>query len=334
MAGLQKKDEQIVRRASRKQEQEEHSSAWKVAFADFCLALMCLFLVLWVMAARNQERAEEKMRAAGGATVREGNGHLDILSGGPRGSLISREPVPSRGDTMSARMAAALNGDVATPDPGQAPRLSKSRYESPGDLRELSDVLEKLATEAGLEGNLRAVITPYGLRVLLHDTNKEGMFERGSALPTERFRMLLRKIGPLFARIENQLLIVGHTDSLQYANGGGSVSSNWKLSTDRAMAARSNLLAGGMSPSSILQVVGMADRAPMDVNEPRADVNRRIELMVLTSGQAKAISAMFGIPRNVEPLTADVDSAVPDISALSALRARLGLAKNSAAAGR
>jgi chemotaxis protein MotB len=64
------------------------------------------------------------------------------------------------------------------------------------------------------------VITPYGLRVMLHDTDRQGMFVRGSAVPTDRFRKLLRKMGPLFAQMENQMLIVGHTDSLQYADTG------------------------------------------------------------------------------------------------------------------
>jgi chemotaxis protein MotB len=40
----------IVKRVSRKGHDEAHGGAWKVAFADFMLALMCLFLVLWVLA--------------------------------------------------------------------------------------------------------------------------------------------------------------------------------------------------------------------------------------------------------------------------------------------
>lgn len=325
MAGMQNKhDEAIVKRSSRKHDHDEHSSAWKVAFADFCLALMCLFLIMWVMAASKAEQAEQVLRSGGGSSILEGNSQMDVLSGGPRGSLIPREPVPSRGETLSPRMAAALNGDIGTTEAGREPKLSKTRYESPSDLRELSEVLEQLATEAGLEGNLHTVITPYGLRILLHDTRKEGVFVRGSAAPSERFRGLLRKIGPLFSRIENQLLIVGHTDSLQYVS---SASSNWQLSSERAMAARNYLLSGGMSPEAILQVVGMADRAPIDAKDPKADVNRRIELVVMPSGQARVIASMFGEPRNVQPLTDEIDTALPDAGALTALRAQLRLIK-------
>ena len=38
----------------------------EVAFADFVLALMCLFLVLWVLAARDQENLQQLLTAGGG----------------------------------------------------------------------------------------------------------------------------------------------------------------------------------------------------------------------------------------------------------------------------
>ena len=65
----EKKHETVVRRSSRKHDDESHGGAWKVAFADFSLALMCLFLVLWVMAARTQERARHNFHQIGFAPV-------------------------------------------------------------------------------------------------------------------------------------------------------------------------------------------------------------------------------------------------------------------------
>jgi chemotaxis protein MotB len=76
------------------------------------------------------------------------------------------------------------------------PRQTKVSYQSPEDLLALSRALDKLSAEAGLSSNLQSVITPYGLRVMLHDTDRQGMFVRGSAVPTDRFRKLLRQMGP------------------------------------------------------------------------------------------------------------------------------------------
>lgn len=311
--------EAVIKRVSRRHDDEGHGGAWKVAFADFCLALMCLFLVMWVLAARNQERAEEVMRAVGGQQMDEGRGVMPESMGGPRGSLISREPLPRDPD------AQPRSDDRQDKIPTR-----KVRYETAADLAELAQVLQRLSEDAGLGGNLQSVITPQGLRVMVHDTEQQGMFLRGSAAPSERFRRLLRDMGPLFARIDNQMLIVGHTDAVQYAGMDNAAFSNWALSTNRAMAARAQLLAGGMPTASILQVVGMADRAPLDTQDPKAGVNRRIELLILTTAQARNISAMFGMPTQVTALTDGVDAVAPDAATLRTLRQQLGPHTDSA----
>ncbi|HEX6733999.1 MAG TPA: OmpA family protein, partial [Azonexus sp.] len=220
-------------------------------------------------------------------------------------------------------------GEGGTNNTGDIPQPVKKRYESPAEMRELAETLLKMSEQAGLAGNLQAVVTPYGLRIMLHDTDKQGMFDRGSAIVNERFRALLRKMGPLFAQIENQLLVVGHTDAVQYANRASSAFSNWTLSSQRAMAARVQLLEGGMPGESVLQVVGMAERAPLDTDNPKAGVNRRIEFLVLTTGQAEVVAAMFGMPLEVTPLMEGVNTVVADSPALNEMRARLRTEKVS-----
>lgn len=299
----------VIRKVVRKHGHEAHSSAWKVAFADFCLALLALFLVLWLLAAREQERLQELLKTPG-SLIDEGRGRLMETSGGPRGSLISREPMPSRGDRVAKRSLASGDSDPA--GPGSGIRLSKTLYETRADMGELADALERLTQQAGLTGNVRSLITPYGLRVMLHDTEKRGMFELGSATASQRFGRLLEQIGPLLARIDNQVVIVGHTDALQYAGRGPNAMSNWQLASDRAMTARRHLLAGGMPATSILQVAALADSAPLNVENPRAHENRRIELLILTRSQARTISAMFGAPASTVPLIDGVEVSVPD----------------------
>ncbi|TFW23599.1 flagellar motor protein MotB [Duganella callida] len=313
-------DQTIVKRGGGKHKHDDHGGAWKVAFADFCLALMCLFLVLWLMAARNTESLQQILTEADGAKTDQGKGVMPEQVGGPRGSLIDRFPMPHTGSTEQEgdKKASAEQTDV----PAQP--TSKVKYDTPDDLAALSRALTKMSAEAGLSSNLESIVTPYGLRVMLHDTDRQGMFVRGSAVPTDKFRALLRKMGPLFAQMDNQMLIVGHTDSLQYADTSYAAFSNWTLSSNRAMSARAQLLAGGMNRESVLQVVGMADRAPLDTKRADAGVNRRIELLILTTAQAKTISTMFGMPDAANPLNHDVDTALPDATLLQQLRSKLG----------
>ncbi|HEX2012796.1 MAG TPA: flagellar motor protein MotB, partial [Roseateles sp.] len=91
----------VVKRVSRKAHEEAHGGAWKVAFADFCLALLCLFLVLWLLASRNSERMQVVLKSAGANLLEDGNGLTNSLASGSRGSMIERHPVPAYGETRA-----------------------------------------------------------------------------------------------------------------------------------------------------------------------------------------------------------------------------------------
>jgi chemotaxis protein MotB len=302
-------EETIIKRGGGRQHDDEHGGAWKVAFADFCMALMALFLVLWLIAAREAQSIKAIVRDNTNGLIDNSAGKPTV-PGEPAGSLIERFQLPKS------------NGGTDGPGSGGKANV-RTKYESPSELAALAHALQQMSADAGLASNLAAVVTPNGLRVMLHDTDHQGMFMRGSPLPTGRFAKLLRAMAPLFEKMENQMLIVGHTDSLQYTNSGPNSYSNWSLSANRALAARSELLGGGMHKESILQVVGMADRAPLDANKPDAPVNRRIELLILTANQAASVAAMFGTPSASEDLSKDVSITKPGEDALKELRSQL-----------
>jgi chemotaxis protein MotB len=304
-------EETIVKRGGGRHHDDEHGGAWKVAFADFCMALMALFLVLWLIAARESSALKNIVRDNTAAGLIEGSGGKPEIAGNPSGSLIERFQMPR------------ANGGAQGPDSGGKSTVARTKYESPSELAALAHALQQMSADAGLASNLASVVTPEGLRVMLHDTDRQGMFVRGSPIPVDRFSKLLRAMAPLFEKMENQMLIVGHTDALQYTSNDPNSYSNWSLSAHRALAARSQLLIGGMRKESILQVVGMADRAPLDAAKPDAAVNRRIELLILTSKQAAAVTAMFGTPAQTEDLGKDVSITKPGEDALKELRSQL-----------
>lgn len=303
----------IVKRGGGKHHDDEHGGAWKVAFADFCMALMALFLVLWLIASRDAERVKNIVRDNTASGLIEGTGGKPEVKSSPAGSLIERFQLP-KSNGGAEGPAAGTKGSTQT---------VRTKYESPSELAALAHQLEQMSADAGLASNLATVITPDGLRVMLHDTDRQGMFVRGSPVPTARFAKLLRAMAPLFEKMENQMLIVGHTDSLQYTNAGPTSYSNWSLSVNRALAARSELLIGGMRGESILQLVGMADRAPIDAAHPDASVNRRIELLILTSRQAAAVRTMFGTPAATDSLTQDASTSKTDDAELEDLRSQM-----------
>lgn len=297
----------VIKKGGSKHQHDDHGGAWKVAFADFCLALMCLFLVLWVLAARDKEELEAALSGGGAKSMAfQGDGDRMIGEFQP-GQLIPKDPiVPPKPQEKTG----------GQPD-------AKKLLDSPEELAELSRRVRKAGAQIGLSEHITAVVTAEGLRILVHDTDKAGMFRSGSAEVMPAFAQLLRRIGPMFQEIDNQLVIAGHTDAVPYQTKSVYAASNWSLSTDRALVARAHLLAGGMPTSSVLQIIGMADAALLNAQQPASPTNRRVELLVTTKDHAHHVRETFGPLPERQMLTTELESSVIDTPLLQTLKDKL-----------
>jgi chemotaxis protein MotB len=106
------------------------------------------------------------------------------------------------------------------------------------------------------------------------------LFASGRSEPSAVLHELLKVVAPSFAKFENAVKIVGHTDDRQYRDGAHQ--DNWSLSADRANAARRLLIAQGLDGSRVREVSGRADTAPLVDAAPSAAQNRRISITILT----------------------------------------------------
>lgn len=274
---------------------EEHGGAWKVAFADLCLVLMCLFVVMWMLERRVFEEPSSADTQAGS-------------------SQLASRPSPSAANASQA--------DARHPASGPVDELPNGQFESPADMARLAAAVQQLSEVANLSDHVSTTLTPDGLRVRLADSEARGMFERGSATPSPGARKLLSRIGGLLAGIENSLMIVGHTDAVRYRTDAADGYTNWHLSSDRALAARTALVAGGLPIDRVLMAVGMADHAPLRSDDPVAATNRRIEFVVLTKARAAQLALMFGAPQGAEMVLSGQD-AEADAAEIAKLPARL-----------
>ena len=69
--------------------------------------------------------------------------------------------------------------------------------------------------------------------------------------------------------------IIGHTDS------SGSSAYNERLSLLRAQEVRRHLVSDCGLDENMLKAIGMGETAPFDDDDPRADINRRVEFQAL-----------------------------------------------------
>ncbi|EAR57282.1 chemotaxis LafU protein [Photobacterium sp. SKA34] len=288
---MQNTEQIVFKRAVKRHSHQQHGGAWKVAFADFMIALMALFLVLWLL-----QVVDEKERTAIVAYFNNSS-VFDEGSGNPFDTDNSPSPIDFGGDAadMSAQNAAMTmksiyNGNGNGPE---SDALIPGSFETQEQLSILASVVEETAKQVSAQGNIAIDITPQGLRVTLQDDFKQNMFHRGNANLTPFFEDVLLTIAPIFKQISNSIIISGHTDATQFKNRF-SRQTNWELSSSRANVARQTLISGGMPSDRVLQVAGMAERALLNKQDPSASENRRIELFVLTTSAANVVDALFG----------------------------------------
>jgi len=164
-------------------------------------------------------------------------------------------------------------GDAAKPSP-------EALREAGALKREIENALDGISA-AQLADGLTVVPADGGVLVSLTDQLDSGMFQVGSAVPERSLVLALEKIGEILARRKGDIDIRGYTDARPFTNG---TDDNWRLSMERAHSAYFMLVRGGVPEDRIVELSGFADRKLKDADNPFSEVNRRIEILLKTSG--------------------------------------------------
>lgn len=277
----------IIKRSSRKSHDAFHGGAWKVAFADFTLAMMALFMVLWIMGSVTEEERKEIVSQLNGQSIFDGQTLSPITQPHGVGGKIA---VTEKRDTDSHKKSQTEDDTAAALAKSQS--LDDVKTRSQNEIEDLARIIMKITSAYDAQSNLKIEIVPQGLRILITDDQKREMFQRSSAILTPFFKRLLTEFAPALNKIDNKIIITGHTDSTRFRDQD--LYNNWNLSGERAMQARKVLTNAGLDQSKVLQVSGMADQMLIDPEHPLSSSNRRIEIMVLTQSASESLYQFFG----------------------------------------
>ena len=271
-----------------------HGGAWKVAFADFVTAMMAFFMLMWLMGSTtSQQKAaiSEYMNnpIAGGG--QGGAGANPVLSGGDgildgHGASTFTQAAPSDATTPATAVPAAdAAAEIAAQ--AEAARMQEMRKELLAAV-DASDSLKPYKDQLLLD------LTSEGLRIQIVDKENRAMFAQGSPVLENYMRDLLHEVSKVVTQVPNRISISGHTDQTPYASKNGY--SNWELSSDRANAARRELIAGGLNEDKIGRVVGLASSVLFDKENPFGPINRRISIIVMKKAADTAANSGEGQP--------------------------------------
>ena len=268
----------IIKRRSKKGHGDEHGGAWKVAFADFTLAMMALFMVLWIIQPQMNQTNPSYGEMESNPLVDGGAGIFDGTSTSP----LELDGVPVR----------PPQADDTDRKEGKGDQDGSHNYGSTEELKKLAELMREVASEVDALANLEVDVVPQGLRILIKDDQQRFMFQRGSATLNPHFQKLLGVLAGVLAKVDNKLIISGHTDATPYRQKKGY--NNWNLTGDRALRARNALVDSGLGEGSVLQVTAQADVMPLHPEDPQSGANRRVEILLLTASAEALYKELFG----------------------------------------
>lgn len=275
-------DRPIVIKKVKKVARGHHGGAWKVAYADFVTAMMAFFMLLWLISNPDKQRLKglaqyfsPSIGDSSPSTPLQGSAE----GAGGRSRKSSTDDSDAKGTpTSDAAVAGAARGGTAS-IPDASMRVLAS---------ELQVALDSASPDRQAKRNVKIDPGRDGLRITLMDTAQQSMFRANTSELNPYARATLAKVAAKLGTSGAQIAIEGHTDGT-----GGQSDANWRLSGERALAARSALIASGMTPDRFAEVVAMGATRPVYPDQPDRAENRRITVVLKAQASALPSDSSF-----------------------------------------
>ena len=276
-------DRPIIIKRVKKVAGGHHGGAWKVAYADFVTAMMAFFMLLWLISNPDKERlkglAQYFTPSMGGEAAPSTplQGTSEGAGGRSRKNATDRTDTNGTPTSEAAAAGAAKGGTASVPDASMRVLAS-----------ELQIALDSPSQDSGKK-SVQIDPSRDGLRITLMDTDQQSMFRANTSELNPYARGLLAKVAAKLGTSGSQIAIEGHTDGA----GGVQSDANWRLSGERALAARQALIASGMTPDRFAEIVAMGATKPVYPDQPDRPENRRITVVLKAEASSLPSDSTF-----------------------------------------
>ena len=309
----------IIKRGKRRRH-SHHGGAWKVAFADFAIAMMAFFLVLWL-----SEAATETQKAAISGYFDDPvafNDRASVFVIDMEGAALQQEEGQSKenqddpNDLNRISTKEELKGLIsAAAVQSLAQQIEQQRFDQL--MKEMQARIDQSSELSEYKDQILMSVTPEGLLIQIVDKKSRPMFDSGSARLKPYIYIILRGVADLINSIPNKISISGHTDAIEFE--GRRNFTNWELSSERANAARRALVQSGMNGQQVAEVVGLASSQLLDRDKPDDPINRRISILALSKKSQAQLDQRLGgetINSDGEKVTISTAAKKPSVSEL------------------
>jgi chemotaxis protein MotB len=158
--------------------------------------------------------------------------------------------------------------------------MESAAQEQVNDLvKKIAEQLEEQIQDGAIE------LESLGQQVIIR-IRENGSFPSGSAFLQPKFKPIMREIGELLNTVPGEIMVSGNTDNISV--NSELFSSNWDLSSQRAVAIAHELVEVPGFQRDRLIVAGHADTRPIvpNTNALNRRRNRRVEIAI-NQGKAK-----------------------------------------------
>lgn len=230
--------------------------AWKLAYADFVTAMMCFFMLMWLLNTTPSQKLQS-MAMYFKPTIGFFSNNLtnDVQSN------------TVRSETKDELMPLNAKGNMS--------------------LDTFKDIQTKLQAElindAYIKERASSISTTVngdGLEISIFDDNKHPMFEKESDRLTAEAKMIIKKITKVILYLPNRVAIGGYTEKMDNQSIEGN--NGWDVSAGRASAAMKMMRISGLPQEKIAKLTAYGDNVPLDENDPYSAKNRRITITLLS----------------------------------------------------
>jgi chemotaxis protein MotB len=285
------------RRDRHEEEEHENHERWMVSYADMVTLLMCLFIVLYAIS--QVDKAKFAALASGlstsfGApiTALDGaNSTNSVLDGLPApvniAEAIGRSPA-SAGVSQQQVQAAAAQAALQ-----RTQNLQAEAERAYDQLAAARDRIDQALSKAGYAGAAKYQIDQRGL--VVHVVADNVLFNSAKADLRPDGARLLDAVAPTLKGLPNAVRVEGHAN-IEPVDPRGPWPSNWELSAYRATTVLRHVVADGV-PEARISAAGYSSTQPLvPYTDPTAmTVNRRVDLVVLSTASSEANSLLPGI---------------------------------------
>ncbi len=256
------------RRRRDKQGERDNHERWLITYSDLITLLMIFFVIMYAMSKVDVAKFMTLSQSLAAALHK--NDEIPLKNLGTTGLVVPANP----SDEGNKQKTGPVERDTA-------------------EDRKLDNLYQQVSAyikEHHLEGNVKIVSQQRGIQITLRDIV---LFDTGKATIKPQARKLLQGLVPFFQKLDNPIVIEGHTDNRPIATP--QYPSNWELSAARAINVVRFFVGEHIDPSR-LSGVGYGEYHPVAPNDTEAhrQENRRVNIVILRDTPASQAAA--GLP--------------------------------------